>query len=105
MVSLRKAPQAQTMREITPVHLIDEEEAVRTYCPPKGKEASANDIEKVVKQADKALLPAKSADKGKKGEWIEILIKTIFVSGLVFIFVSLLNGLVWGGIKLLFGTI
>ena len=32
MVSLKKEPQ---IREFTPVHLMDEDEAIRTYCPPR----------------------------------------------------------------------
>ena len=49
------------MREITPVHLMDEEEAVRTYCPQKTETTNTVDI--LVKQPDKKELPAVKDDR------------------------------------------
>lgn len=42
MVSLKKEPR---IREVTPVHLKDEEETVRTNCPPKAETTSTVDKE------------------------------------------------------------
>lgn len=86
-ISLKKETQ---IREISPVHLLDEEEAVRQFCPPR-----SSMIEIEVKQADKDLLPAikeaptntPNVEKGKtsmsKSDWFEIIIKTIFSSAAI----------------------
>ncbi len=42
MVSLKKVSKDQ---EVTPVHLMDEEEAVRTHCPPKADNTSTVDVD------------------------------------------------------------
>lgn len=52
MVSLKKTQ----IREVTPVHLMDEEEAVRTYCPPKTETTST--VEILINKPDKKELPA-----------------------------------------------
>ena len=62
MVSLEKVSQ---VREVIPVHLMDEAESVRTYCPPKTDTTSTVDI--LVKQPDKKELPAViKRDRGKE---------------------------------------
>ena len=63
MVSLKKEPQ---IIEVTPVHLMDEEEAVRTYCPPKTEATSS--VEILVKQSDEKELPAVKEDCDSKTE-------------------------------------
>lgn len=88
MVSLKKEPKEPPIREVTPVHLMDEDEAVRIYCPPR--ENTENDIKISVKQADNDLLPAvKDKDKPQERtfgslsirEWAEIIIKSLLVMG------------------------
>jgi len=85
MVSLKKEPQ---IREVTPVHLMDEDEAVRIYCPPR--ENVENDIKISVKQEDNDLLPAVKDKDELQGhiygdlsiwEWMEIIIRSLLIMG------------------------
>ena len=96
MVSLKKEPK---LREITPVHLMDEEEAVRTFCPQKAETTSTVDI--LVKQQDKKELPAeiencenKPAKKRtyggfEKWEWVEMIVTSLFIIAVVATFILL----------------
>ncbi|MBD5128339.1 MAG: hypothetical protein HDT43_00200 [Ruminococcaceae bacterium] len=86
MVSLKKPSQT---REITPVHLMNEEEAVRIYCPQKAENTNTVDI--LVKQPDKKELPAiKDNHENKtpkkrtyggfeKWEWFEMIPELLFI--------------------------
>ncbi len=109
MVSLKKEPQ---IREVTPVHLMDEEEAVRIYCPPR------DEIKISVKQADIDLLPA-IKDNAKpqeinnndtpqehtfgglnKWEGAEIIIKSIAIMGGLAFVVFFLSSFLGEGLTL-----
>ena len=90
MVSLKKEPQ---MREITPVHLMDEEATVRTYRPKKTEATSTVDI--LVKQPDRKDLPTvkdicenkpekKRTYSGFEAwEWIEAIMEVIVIVGII----------------------
>ncbi len=104
MVSLKKEPQ---IREITPIHLIDEDEAIQIYCPPR--ESTENDIKISVKQADNDLLPAvKDKDEPQertfgglnKWEWAEIIIKSLLIMGGIAVIVFLIAGFLGEGLTL-----
>lgn len=98
MVSLKKSPlkKEQQVREYTPVHLMDEEEAVRTYCPPK-ETPIAEDVKKTIKQNDEDLLSAvneKHNDKPVKKvaktfcgldvwEWVENIVQCAGFVGVI----------------------
>lgn len=107
MVSLKKEPQ---IREVTPVHLMDEEEAIRTYCPPRAE--AANNIEIVVKQADEKLLPAvktnrenkveleHTTDKLDKWELFEMIFEAILMLGIVTALILGVGGFIGEGLQL-----
>lgn len=104
MVSLKKES-----REVTPLHLMDEEDAVRLYCP--SKDSVDNGIKISLKQADNVQLPAiRDNDNDKpqertfgglnKREWAEIIIKSVLIMGVLAIFIFILSGFLGEGLML-----
>lgn len=91
MVSLKKESYT---REYTPEHLMDEEEAVRRFCPPRDesvnkaeisiKKSESNELEKAA-QGENTESPLTDSDEGKGGTAFNILINIIcilcFVAG------------------------
>lgn len=108
MVSLKKVSKDQ---EVTPVHLMDEEEAVRTYCPQKTETTNTVDI--LVKQPDKKELPAVKDDcenKTKKRrtyggfelcEWFDMIIELLFIVAILAAFIFLCANFLGEGLQLI----
>ncbi len=76
MVSLKKEPK---IREVTTVHLIDENKAARTYCPLKEK--AENSTKKLIKHADIKEHTEHTFCGLDAWEWVEIIIKSILLIG------------------------
>lgn len=111
MVSLKKNPlkKEQQVREYTPVHLMDEEEAVRTYCPPKESPVT-EDVKIIVKQNDGDLLltinedcdnkPVKYVDPGRILSLIFDCLMIFICIGVIGLFIWICCGLLGEGLQL-----
>lgn len=109
MVSLKKELQNPQVREYTPVHLIDEEEAVRKYCPQQSD--ISNSIEISVNRVGENLpTVVNNQDNSSKNrlflgldkqDWLELIFKALVVAIILALTVFLFAGLFGDSIQLL----
>lgn len=103
MVSLKKEPKEPKIREFTPVHLMDEEETIQRSreltpaLPIDEGEAVQKTTEKQRKKPRKNTRTLGGLDVL---EWIEIILKSIFIMGILAVIVYLLSGFLEEGLQL-----